>query len=137
MSIGRWIRLAGPLVAVAACSGGYTSGDSNNNGNDQNPPANPGGTPQASASVSVNNNFFSPNSVLLAAGGTVTWNWVGNGHSVTPNGTPAFSPDAPVSDAPHTLVVTFPSTGDYRYFCTVHGVSGGYSSGMVGTIFVR
>ena len=92
----------------------------------------------STASVDVGNNFFDPNSVLLAAGGTVTWTWIGSGHSVTSSGSPSFSPNAPVSNPPKTLVVTFATAGDYQYFCTVHGVPGVYTSGsMVGTIFVR
>lgn len=135
MDHGRWIGALSALALAAGCGGGTT--ENNNNGG--NPPQNPGGTPVASATVSVFNNYFDPNGVLLSAGGTVTWNWVGVGHSVTSRGSPSFSPNAPVSSAPFTLAVTFPSTGDYQYFCTVHGVSSDpYSSGsMIGTIFVR
>ena len=125
------------LLTSAGCS---SAGPTNNNGNNNpNPPGLPGGTPVLTASVTVDDNFYSPNSVLLAVGGEVTWNWVGsNGHSVTSSGSSTFSPNAPVRTTPATLRVTFPTTGDYRYFCTVHGQSNYYSSGdMVGVIFVR
>ena len=132
------------LGALAACGGGTTSNNYGNNGNNQNPPTQPGGTPVLAASVDVqdvgsSSGAFSPNSVLLAVGGTVTWTWTGNnGHSVTSDGSPSFSPEAPVSFPPKTLVVTFPSTGDYRYFCSVHGVAGYSGSGqMTGAIYVR
>ena len=140
MNLGGLIRLTGALMLAAACSGGETPADTGNNGNNgnNNPPTNPGGSPVPSASIDVGNNFFNPNSVLLAAGGTVTWTWVGSGHSVTSDGSPSFAPNAPISNAPNTLVVTFATAGDYRYFCLVHGVSGGYTSGsMVGEVFVR
>jgi plastocyanin len=94
-----------------------------------------------SASVAVYSNYFSPETVLLAAGGQVTWTWVGSGHSVTSTGSPGFSPNAPVSAAGFTLgPVTFAAAGDYHYLCTVHGnASDAYSgaSPMVGTIQVR
>lgn len=134
------LTLAGALAASAACSSGEATDDSGNPpGNNQNPPTNPGGTPAPTASVNVDDNLFSPNSVLLAVGGTVTWTWGGNnGHSVTPDGSTSFSPVAGVSYPPKTLLVTFPTTGDYHYFCTVHGVAGYYSTGdMVGAVYVR
>jgi plastocyanin len=139
MSLARRIRPAGLLLIAAACSSAPAgNNDPNDDGNNQNPPTNPGGTPVTSAEVVVGNNYFDPNSVLLAVGGTVTWTWIGSGHSVTSNGTPTFSPNAPVSNAPRTLIVTFSTAGDYRYLCTVHGVASGYTSGaMVGEIFVR
>ena len=135
------VALGAALLAVLACAGGTEATDNNNNpGGNQNPPNPPQGTPAPSATVAVNDDYYSPNSVLLAAGGTVTWNWVGTrGHSVTPDGPPSFTPTAGVSYPPTTLVVTFPTAGDYQYFCTVHGIPGAYGTGgsMIGGIFVR
>jgi plastocyanin len=138
MTLAKHVQICSLLLGAMACSGGGTTDNNNNNGN-QNPPQQPGGTPVATASVDVNNNYFSPNSVLLAAGGSVTWNWVGdNGHSVSSYAAPSFSPTAPVSYPPHTLIVTFPNTGDYQYYCQVHGVGAyGGISGMTGAIYVR
>ena len=126
--------LTGALALAAACGGSSYGGGTTNT------PTEPTGTPVMSATVSVQNNFFDPASVLLASGGTVTWNWVGSGHSVTSMGTPSFSPSAPVSNAPHTLVVTFSTAGDYDYYCTVHGVSNDPYNGaapMTGVIQVH
>jgi len=133
------------LGFAAACAGGGdddttgTGGNKNGNNGNQNPPTQPGGTPAVSASVDVLDDYFSPNSSLIAAGGTVTWTWVGHdGHSVTSEGGPGFSPEAAVSYPPKTLTVTFPTAGDYRYFCTVHGVAGYYNAGtMIGAVYVR
>ena len=125
-------------AAAAACGGAKTtdSGGDQDPGNNNNPPTLPGGIPVQNASVDVADDFFSPNSVLLAVGGTVTWNWSGNnGHSVTSS---AFSPNAPVSYPPKTLMVTFAATGDYNYFCSVHGVgSYGNPGTMIGAVYVR
>ena len=129
------------LGFAAACGGGGTDttgtgGNKNGNNGNQNPPTQPGGTPVVSASVDVLDDYFSPNSSLIAAGGTVTWTWVGrDGHSVTSD---SFTPNADVSYPPKTLTVTFPAVGDYHYFCTVHGVAGYYNGGtMIGTVYVR
>jgi len=128
------ITLAAGFAALAACSSGTTDGGVLTP--PPPPPVLPGGTPVQAANVDVANDFFSPNAVLLATGGTVTWTWTGNnGHSVTSND---FSPNAPVSYPPKTLQVTFNTNGDYNYFCSVHGVAGyGTSGSMIGAVFVR
>lgn len=101
----------------------------------QHPPA---GNPSTTASVDVVNNGFSPASVSLAVGGSVTWTWTGSGHSVTSDGQPSFSPNAPVSPSGFVLgPVVFGAAGTYQYYCTVHGISGGYGGGMLGAIFVQ
>jgi plastocyanin len=128
----RTIPFLAVIAGVAACGSSYTTGTSNT-------PPRPTGTPVMAATVDVQNNYFSPASVLLATGGTVTWNWVGSGHSVTSAGSPALPATAPVTDAPFTLgPVTFTTAGTYQYYCTVHGVAGSYGGGnMTGAIFVQ
>jgi plastocyanin len=129
------------LVLLAACGGGTTSpgggyGGGNNGGS---LPQIPSGSPAPSATINVVNNAFQANSVLIQVGGTVTWTWVGSGHSVTSSGTPSFAPSAPVSNAGTVLgPVVFAATGDYQYYCSVHGgTSGGYVTGMSGVVYVR
>jgi plastocyanin len=123
------------VLAVAGCGGaGYGTNPSGNQG-----PMQPAGDPVQAATVEVQSNYFSPNTVLIAAGGTVTWTWIGSGHSVTSSGTPSFSPSAPISNAPNTLgPITFSTAGTYEYYCMVHGVAGAYGTGsMTGAVFVR
>ena len=129
----RILPFAGAVLALAAC--GSSTGPNNNSNT---PPA-PTGTPALAVSVSVQDNFFSPASALVAVNGTVTWTWVGTGHSVTSDGSPAFSPNAPISSPPTTLgPIVFGSLGTYSYHCTAHGVPGVYGSGqMTGAVFVR
>lgn len=85
------------------------------------------------------NDAFSPNSIVVAVGGTVTWKWIGgDGHSVTPDGSPTFSPTSGISYPPKELVVTFTQAGTYTYHCIVHGVAGYGSPGnMIGVVYVR
>jgi len=131
----RWqlvLPFAGTVLALAACGSATGPNPTSNT-----PPA-PTGNPAQAVSVSVQDNFFSPASALVAVNGTVTWTWIGTGHSVTSDGSPAFSPNAPISNPPTTLAVVFGSPGTYSYHCTVHGVPGVYGSGqMTGAVFVR
>ncbi len=137
----QWAVVTVLAALVAGCGGGPAGNDGNNNPN--NPPqypGDPGGTPAAAVTVDIMDNQFNPNSVVVAVGGTVTFRWVGTaGHSVTPSGSPSFSPTAGVSYPPRELVVTLTSEGTYHYFCILHGTSDGYGGqgNMLGTIVVR
>jgi LPXTG-motif cell wall-anchored protein len=95
----------------------------------------------ASASVSIGDNFYSPASVSVTVGDTVTWRNNGQAqHSATANDgsfdTGVFGPGGSRS-------ATFDSAGTFSYYCTVHGqvqsgtvrvlaASGGESGGAVG-----
>lgn len=73
----------------------------------------------ASATVSVGDNFYSPRSVSIAIGDTVTWNNNGQApHTATAdNGsfdTGSFGPGQSRSN-------TFNSAGTISYYCTIHG----------------
>lgn len=75
----------------------------------------------SAASVSVGDNFYSPTSVSVFAGETVTWRNNGQAqHSATANDgsfdTGIFGPGASRSE-------TFSTTGTFSYYCTVHGLS--------------
>ena len=120
------------LVLQAACgsSSGYTT--------------NPGGggysDPVQAATISVDNPYnFTPSTVTVVKGGTVTWNWTGANHNVTSVLSPSFSPGSGTHDAPYTFgPVTFATAGSYRFICSVHGsVSGSNVSGMNGTVTVQ
>ncbi len=72
----------------------------------------------ASATVSMGDNFYSPASVSIAAGDTVTWNNNGQApHSATAdNG----SFDTGVFNSGQSRSETFNSAGTFTYFCTIH-----------------
>jgi plastocyanin len=92
----------------------------------------------SSAAVNVDDNKFVSNDVTIAAGGSVTWTWVGsNQHSTTSctgsgcSGTPNGSWDSgEKSSGSFFHSATFSTPGTYKYFCTVHG------SGMKGVVRV-
>ncbi len=79
-------------------------------------------------------NRFSPAALTVAAGTTVTFQWVGGFHDVNSFGSTTFTSITPPVSAPHTQQVTFTQPGTYQYFCSVHGSSTG---GMRGTIVVQ
>jgi plastocyanin len=82
--------------------------------------------------VGVNDNSFSPSTLTVTAGTTVTWDWNGgNSHNVTwVDGTPAAS----ATQATGTYTRTFATAGAYDFYCTLHGTP---TTGMRGSITVN
>jgi len=77
------------------------------------------------AAVTLANKAFSPSSVTIAVGGTVTWTNNDGAHNVTANGGAFKSPTFSTG----TFKFTFAKAGTYPYNCTLHG-------GMNGTVTV-
>jgi plastocyanin len=97
-------------------------------------------TPAASAhmvSVGLGGNIFvdgvsGTNVTTIHAGQTVMWNWAGGPHSSTSGN--CCSPDGRWDSgvmSSGSFSQTFPSTGSFPYFCTIHG------SMMTGMIMVN
>jgi plastocyanin len=81
---------------------------------------------------------FAPESVTVAVGEAVRWEWEGNNHNVTPDDVPAESSwrgttddDQYTYDAGHTHSHTFEVAGEYTYYCDPHR-----GAGMTGTVTV-
>jgi plastocyanin len=106
------------IVALAGCGGGGSDTPTGPTG---------GGT----TGVTVGNNFFSPASLSVATGATVTWTWAMGDtlHTVT------FDDNAPGSNpqSSGTFQRTFATAGTYTYFCSVHGRAVMSGSVTVGT----
>jgi plastocyanin len=114
-----------PLVAAALFGAMAACGDDN--------PADPGDQP-FNGTIQVLNNRFSPSSVTIQVGDSVTWRWGAGGHSVEEgtslnNPTPLFNSGVKPSG---TFGWKFTSAGTVRYFCRPH-----FASGMKGTIRVE
>lgn len=75
---------------------------------------------------------FSPTSVTIAVGGTVTWTWASGSlsHSVQYLTAPGALPANSVVQSSGTFQTTFTEAGTYTYDCSVHGTE------MKGTIIV-
>jgi plastocyanin len=118
--------VVGMAAALVACGGGTTPPADNNNNNDG---GNNGGNGDGStASVDVRDNSFSPDSVRVVAGGTVTWTWGGyDSHNVT-FATPGVGNSETQIMGTHD--VTFAEAGTFEYQCTRH-------SGMNGKVLVQ
>ena len=109
------------LIGLAACGG--SSGGTEPV---QNEPGGGGGP--VPATVTVRNNSYSPNSVTVASGSTVTWRWDsctgdGYGEEICSSHSVTFDDGGP-SAAPRdggTFARTFGSAGTYTYYCTSHG----------------
>jgi plastocyanin len=72
----------------------------------------------------------------VAAGGTVTWEWVGSGHNVTAAFVPANTSET--HSAPFTYSLTFNRRGTFTYRCTNHSqLIGDFIVGMWGVIVIR
>lgn len=132
------------VVAVIGCGGGgggdgYTTGPAGGT-NTGGTGGTSGGTAGATASVSTTQTddgygtavfAFSPGSVSITRGGTVTWsNGSSTLHNVTfsSSGSPANISNFTASSG--TQSRTFPNAGTYSYQCTNH-------AGMNGTVTVQ
>jgi plastocyanin len=92
--------------------------------------------PLPTTTISVVNNAFSPSSLTVDVGATVTWSWsaTAQDHNVVPDATmPTTS--GPIADGPHIYQFKFDNPGTYRYHCANHGGPGGF--GMSGVIIVQ
>jgi plastocyanin len=87
--------------------------------------------PPTTAAVTVDNNFFSPQHVVVQTGGTVTWTWNSGGtaHNVTYTSGPMPRPPGvtTVTTGAHPNTITL--VGRYDYVCTLH-------AGMTGSVTV-
>ncbi|HSQ28776.1 MAG TPA: plastocyanin/azurin family copper-binding protein [Gemmatimonadaceae bacterium] len=117
------------VLAAAACGGG--GGDSTTGPGNPGNPGNPGGpstSPQQTSSVTVGNNLFSPASIQVPVGTTVTWTW--DAASITHNVTFADGSGSGNKAAGATFTRTFGTAGTFQYQCTLH-------AGMTGSVLVQ
>jgi plastocyanin len=128
--IGRSAGLALVLSLAASCGSSSDSPPDDGNGDG-------GGNGNTDFTVSVRNNSFSPATLTVPLGTTVTWTWASGatGHNVV--GDDAANPESSgaFANAPHSYDFRFVTPGTFRYHCQSHGAPGG--SGMAGTIVVE
>ena len=88
-----------------------------------------GTLPFQSSVATTSGDFFTPNKVVIAQGGQVTWTFGGTEHTVVFSG--VGSPGGITSggySSSHSR--TFAQTGNFSYVCTIH-------AGMSGQVIVR
>jgi LPXTG-motif cell wall-anchored protein len=97
-------------------------------------------SPALAASVTVGDNFYSPQTITISAGQSVTWTYPSSGssiHSVTAddgsfNSSPGCPGNVNACMGPgDTYRHTFSSAGTFPYHCLVHGFA------MSGTVVVQ
>ena len=106
-----WMVTAGLLVA--GCGGSSPTGAGGGG-------AGGGSGPVEATSVTVGNNFFSPEPILVSPGERVTWTWAGGGnvHNVTFASNAIPSSRTQLSGSYQAVMPTEP--GVYAYQCTIH-----------------
>lgn len=82
------------------------------------------------SSVTTPNETFSPATLTIAPGGTVTWEISGATHNVTFTGPAPAGGNIPDTQPGNTVSRTFETAGTYSYACTRH-------SGMTGAVAVE
>jgi plastocyanin len=78
--------------------------------------------------VNVSNFQFSPATLTVKAGTTVTWKGASGSHTVTSDADSPMAFDQAISQG-GTVTVTFAKAGTYKYHCSIH-------ASMHGTIIV-
>jgi len=129
MNVIRNLMIA-TLVAAAACGGGGASNSVTNPTGGNPSGGNPTGgsdNPQATNAVAVGDNIFTPSSIVVAVGTTVTWTWSPN---VTTHNVVFADGTKSADQATGTFSRTFSAAGTFNYSCTLH-------SGMNGTVKVQ
>lgn len=121
------------LALIMAAASTACGGDGNGNGyGGPTDPGSGGGTPTPTATVSATPAIqFTPGTVELTAGGTVTFDFGPVQHNVFFDNAPPGAPsNITAPSANESITRTFPVAGTYRYNCHIH-------PGMTGVINVR
>lgn len=127
MNISRCLSVAG-LILVAGCGSSGDSTAPGTGGTGTTPP--PACVPGAGTVCLVSGNKFSPTTITITAGSSITFNNIsGTTHNVTFTTTGAPGNVADFSSG--TRAVTFPARGTFNYLCTIHG------SSMSGVVVVQ
>jgi plastocyanin len=90
----------------------------------------PGPAPATAEVAAGNDNTFTPNRVVVAIGGTVTWTFGSVQHNVQFRGAAGAPANIPNSTPNQVVARTFQNAGTFDYDCTLH-------SGMNGRVVVR
>jgi len=125
MSVTRYIT-ASLVIALAACSGTSGPYGSGGGGNpNPPPPPPPANTVNASSSLA-----FTPATLTVNAGETVTFTIGSVAHTVTFDDRNAATPNDIADNANVSIQRTFNTAGTYNYHCTIHPF-------MTGKVVVR
>src|SRR6266704_6315330 len=127
----KWLSLvSGVAGALLLASCGSSTGTNYGGGG-----GGGGCTPTATKVCTAGGNQFSPVTLTVAAGTTVTWqHGDGIGHTVTSATGSADTYDMALASG--TVSHQFMTAGTYNFYCKNHGFNGTPPTGMHGTITV-
>jgi len=124
------------MAALVGC-GGASGGTNPNTNNNPTGGGNPGPVASGNTVSLLDNNSFSPSTLTVVAGTTVTWNWpqcTGDGYSTCASHNVTFDDGSNVASSTQSqgeFTRTFATPGTYKYHCTIHG------TGMSGQVVVQ
>ena len=117
------------LVLLASCGSSTSSYGGGGGG---------GCTPTATQVCMVSNLSFSPASLTITHGTTVTWmNGDAIAHTATSSSSSAEAFNSGQLGGGGTFTHTFNTPGTFHYYCQNHGFDGNPPGGMAGTITVN
>ena len=112
--VGIVIVIVAAGVGVYALASNYHSPASTNGQTQSN-----GANPVKTTSVQIKNFAFSPTSIRINLGDTVTWtNNDGTPHTVTKDG--GYGPDSSSVSPGSTYTFTYTKKGTFSYHCSIH-----------------
>jgi len=116
-TLATWLAIM--TILLAACGGAESSPTADDGATDSTPTADDGGAATGDT-VSLAGNQFSPSSLTVAAGTTVTFTDTAT-HTVT-EGTDGVAEDDPIVDETGgaDIEVTFDEPGTYNITCKIH-----------------
>ena len=108
-------------VALTACGG--------DDDDDDGGPTTPSAPTTATVEAGAATNTFTPPSVTIARGGTVTWTFGARPHNAAFNAVTGAPANVPTTSNAQ-VARTFPTAGTFPYVCTLH-------TGMTGSVTVQ
>ena len=127
----RFTAAIGLAIGALGCGGGGAAVDAGSVTGPGAAPESPAppSTPSSNVVTTVGTTF-SPVTITIARGASVTWRIVGTTHNVTFGTNKPTGGDVPNTTPGGTIARTFATAGTYPYDCTLH-------SGMTGTVVVQ
>ncbi len=129
----QWRWIAVPMIAIALTACGGSGGSGSSTAPTNNNPGTPTGTSNPNT-VTLNSSSFTPPSITVSKGTTVSWQWAqcddsgtyGSNYGACVTHQIVFddgSNQASATQSQGTFNRTFDATGTFKYHCSIHGAA--------------